>query len=532
MDSDASQMEDQSEARADAPDSHADAPGSRADVPNSRAVSRSIFQSDFVGGLTIGAIYLIYHLPSISRFLYRLPGRAIMGLTWFAFGTFFRLVAFTPLLFGKRPVGYTGFCYLLLFPFYSRWLAALRLGAFPTGASLRNYIQDSMSKTYNGPSQHWEGLAGSDPESDKAKRIQRLLSSANFEYLKSRGIESRRRHQLDLPDHIKCSINLTQFASGFNNLVLEVAFSDNVYWIARIPHQVLDDGARTSMLSEIATMKIIQKHTTIPIPRVFDFEVSADQPFGYPYVLMEFRGGRMVPNSVATDVPPQDQAKVAKQLANVFVELQNLTFSRIGRLWCGEDADQPPDFIPMDWHSSPGPLDTSLEYFYNQRQGENREIMAMHPGGPDWLTACWVLKNTLTHIIIEDRVRGPLSPVAQAAPLEQLSVCPEFATFPLAPDEENRPIVELKNLVIDAIREMERGQAKKPPLDNPEAVVTTNLTPLSTYMASQGAEVTYRQYMASPRASLGAGKLLAKIIYGDSISWGQLREVYGTMPVL
>ncbi|KAF5009190.1 hypothetical protein FDECE_4555 [Fusarium decemcellulare] len=408
-----------------------------------------------------------------------------------------------------------------------------------------------------GPSEHWEGLAGLDPESDKAKRIQHLLSSANFEYLKARGIESRRRHQLDLPDHIECSINLTQFASGFNNLVLEVAFSDNVYWIARIPHQVLDDGAKTSMLSEIATMKIIQKHTTIPIPRVFDFEVSADQPFGYPYAFMEFRGGRVLPNSVATDVLPQHQAKVAKQLANVFTELQNLTFSRIGRLWCGEDADQPPKIIPMDWHSSPGPLDTSLEYFYNQRQGENREIMAMHPDDPDWLTACWVLKNTLTQIIIEDRVRGPFPlchldlhfgnmlfddgynlmgvidwSSAQAAPLEQLSVCPEFATFPLAPDEENRPIVELKNLVIDAIRKMERGQAKKPPLDNPEAVVTTNLTPLSTYMASKGAEVTYRQYMASPRASLGAGKLLAKIIYGDSISWEQLREVYGMMPVL
>ncbi|KAJ4309092.1 hypothetical protein N0V84_011711 [Fusarium piperis] len=407
-----------------------------------------------------------------------------------------------------------------------------------------------------GPSEHWEGLAGLGPESDKAKRIQHLLSSANFEYLKARGIESRRRHQLDLPDHIECSINLTQFASGFNNLALEVAFSDNVYWIARIPHQALDDGARTSMLSEIATMKIIQKHTTIPIPRVFDFEASADQPFGYPYVFMEFRGGRTLPNSLATAVPPQHHTKVAKQLANVFAELQNLTFSRIGRLWCGEDADQPPEIIPMDWHSSPGPLDTSLEYFYNQRQGENREIVAMHPDDLDWLTACWVLKNTLTHIIIEDRVRGPfplchldlhfgnmlfddeynLTGVidwssAQAAPLEQLSVCPEFATFPALSNEENRPIVELKNLVIDAIREMERVQAKKPPLDNPEAVVTTNFTPLSTYMASKGAEVTYRQYMASPRRSLWAGKRLAKIIYGDSVSWEQLREVYGTMPL-
>jgi hypothetical protein len=103
----------------------------------------------------------------------------------------------------------------------------------------------------------------------------------------------------------------------------------------------------------------------------------------------------------------QYHAKVAKQFANVFAELQTLTFSRIGRLWCGETAGQPVEIIPMAWHHSPGPLDTSLEYFYNQRQGENREIVALHPNNADWLTACWVLKAALAHTVIEDRVRGP-----------------------------------------------------------------------------------------------------------------------------
>ncbi|KEY74450.1 hypothetical protein S7711_04488 [Stachybotrys chartarum IBT 7711] len=408
------------------------------------------------------------------------------------------------------------------------------------------------------PSDHWQGFAVLGSDSDKDKRIQLLLSSANFEYLKSRGVESRRRHQPDLPPHVSCSVNLAHFTSGFNNVVLELAFSDGVYWIARIPHQALDDGDRTSMLSEIATMKIIQQYTTIPVPRVFDFEISADQAFGYPYVFIEYLGGRTLPNGLATTIPHQYHTKVAKQLANVFTELQNLTFSRIGRLWCGENADQPIEIIAMAWHSSPGPLETSLEYFYNQRQGENREIIIMHPDDSDWLTACWVLKTALTHIIIEDRIRGPfplchldlhfgnmlfdneynLTGVidwssAQAAPLEQLSVCPEFVTFPGLSDEENRPIVELKNLVVESIREMERVQEKRPPLDIPEVDIALhpNLTPLSTYMASTSAEVTYRQYIASPRGSLWAGKMVAKIIYGKNVAWEQLKEVYGTMPL-
>lgn len=86
------------------------------------------------------------------------------------------------------------------------------------------------------------------------------------------------------------------------------------------------------MLSEIATMKVVREHTATPVPQVFYFEVSADQPFGYPYILMEALDGRTFPDGLATAIPAQHRAKVAKQLANVLAELQNLTFSRIGRL--------------------------------------------------------------------------------------------------------------------------------------------------------------------------------------------------------
>lgn len=126
-------------------------------------------------------------------------------------------------------------------------------------------------------------------------------------------------------------------------------------------------------------MNIIRKRTCIPVPQIFEFEMSTDQPFGYPYVLREYLGGRTLDNGLAVSIPLQYHTKVAKQLANVFLELQNLTFTRIGRLWCGETAAQPVEIIAMAWHYSPGPLETSLEYFYNHRQGKNRETMAMHP---------------------------------------------------------------------------------------------------------------------------------------------------------
>ena len=414
------------------------------------------------------------------------------------------------------------------------------------------------------PSGDWLGFAELSSESNRYKQVELVLSSANFEHLKDRALRSRRRHDTNALPDLDCSINLAQFTTGFDNLVLELAFSDDVFWIARIPHRAINDDTKTLLLSEIATLKIISQRTTIPVPRVFDFEMSSDQPFGYPYVLMQYLGGRTVTNGLADSIPQEHHSKVAKQLANVFAELQCLTFSRIGRLWCGETVDEPVEIIPMAWHHSPGPLGTSLEYFYHQRRGENREIIALHPDDADWLTACWVLNTAMGQIVIEDRVQGPfplchldlhfgnllfddeynLTGVidwsnAQAAPLEQLSVCPELVVFPGRSDEKNQPIVEFKKLVIHFLKvkedEIVKAESDREgglfPLDQQQGTSeqSRRLTPLSAYMDSASAELMHRQYMASPKGSLWAGKRVAKLMYGEHVSWEQLKEVYGRM---
>lgn len=415
-----------------------------------------------------------------------------------------------------------------------------------------------------GPLDDWTGFSNISAESEKYGLIKHVLFSANFEHMKQRAINSRRDQQIDLPIDVDCDINLTKFATGFCNLVIKIAFSDNVCWVARIPYRAIDDNTKTSMLSEIATMKIIRQRTNIPVARIFDFDMSMANPFGFPYTLMECLEGHKL-GGVARSIPQEHHAKAAKQFANVFAELQNLTFNRIGRLWCGETADEPIKIIPMAWHHSPGPLETSLEYFYNQRHGDNRKIMALYPDNPDQLTTCWVLKTTLPYIIIEDRVRGPfplchldlhagnllfddeynLTGVidwsnAQAAPLEQLSVSPELSIFPGRSEEYNRLIVEFKELVIQFLKEMETEKVKEEtneeesssPELKKETQQSQRLTPLSTCMASVNAELMHRQYMATPRGSLFAGKRSAHLIYGERITWEQLREVYGRMPFL
>jgi hypothetical protein len=399
------------------------------------------------------------------------------------------------------------------------------------------------------PSEHWEGFNDLKASSEKYELVRQVISNANFRHLETCAIESRQRLQPELSSRVSCSANLTQFTTGFNNVVVELTFSDQTCWLARIPYRTFDSNERISLLSEIATMRAIRERTKIPVSHIYAFNMSAEQPFGYPYVLMEYLGGRSLDIGIATSVPPEHHEKVANQLANVFAELQKLTFDRIGRLWCGENVDEPLEIVAMGWHCTPGPLDTSLEYLYNQQQEQNREIMTLHPGDPDWLTACWVLKTAIARVVIEDRIRGPfplchldlhfgnmlfdndfnLTGIidwsnAQAAPLEQLSVCPELIIFPGRSDEDNKPIVDLRRMVIRFLQEAESYDEGS--LPGKKAFT------LSKYMASGSAEIMHRLHMASPKGSLFAGKRVAELMYGKSVTWEQLKEVYGAMPLL
>lgn len=130
---------------------------------------------------------------------------------------------------------------------------------------------------------------------------------------------------------------------------------------------------RSALSREIATMKLVRARTSIPVPQIFDFEPSAEQPLKFPYVLMEHLPGQAMSTRLAKSVLPECLEKVASQMAQVFSELQKVNFDRIGRLWAGERADQGVEIIPMSWHPWYGPLATSLEYFYGHRQAKSRK---------------------------------------------------------------------------------------------------------------------------------------------------------------
>jgi hypothetical protein len=418
------------------------------------------------------------------------------------------------------------------------------------------------------------------------EQIHRVLDSAEFRYLEHQALAARKLVETDLDVAIECCIDPTVFSYGSNSVVFEVAFSDNVYWVAKVQHAATRDSDVVYMLSEIATMKLVQERTKIPVPRVFGHQARSSDDFKFPFILMEFLPGRDVGRPLARGVPAVYLPKVAKQLADVLFQLENeLSFKEIGIIWRGTDYAGPAKIISLPSKNHEYDLNrlpsthsdspkTSLEWFYNHRQKENREVMDKHPNNSEWNTACWVLTDAISHIIVEDRVHGPfplchmdfhhgnllfdeeynLTGVldwryAQTVPLERLALSPEFRAGPLIPDEQKKSVARFLSLMRASLQDSQREAARVERLgsnilagptsdgsrdDKSEAEAESEdgvdagdfqhaqQTTLADIFGTKQAEIAGRCILGNPRVALWFGRMVQELIFGEHISWEQM----------
>ncbi|KAH8174145.1 phosphotransferase enzyme family protein [Sarocladium implicatum] len=401
------------------------------------------------------------------------------------------------------------------------------------------------------PGTAWLGLRALEPGALR-DQIQDALTSIDLRKLEDVALKARLMQDTTVEPGTTCAIDPSVFTHGWNNIVLEVAFSDSVYWVARIQHVSVDPSEvpdnSVNLQSEIATMGIARERTTIPIPKVFTYNIAPDNEIGRPYLLMESLPGRVLGGPVALHVPPEHLPKVATQLADAMFQLSCLTFDRLGRLWRNDSDKNVVEILPLDSGaaapeaSAPG---TSPEWFYQHRQEANTQALEHHTGDEEWLTACWVLKIAVSHIVVESRLRGPFPlchldlhhgnllfddeynlvgvidwSEAQTVPMERLAVSPEFVTFPAGADENNQKIIRFRQLVIEHLQHLEVASKE----------AEGDLGPfLSQVIGSKRAEITHRCTYSFPHRALWDARLVAKLIYGDHISWEQLVLIYGQM---
>ena len=77
---------------------------------------------------------------------------------------------------------------------------------------------------------------------------------------------------------------------GSHHAVLTLVFADGVEWVLKIPAHGYSpfwtDAASRALTSEAQTMRLISQETTLPVPKVFAFDPTADK-LGCPLTLMQ-----------------------------------------------------------------------------------------------------------------------------------------------------------------------------------------------------------------------------------------------------
>lgn len=123
---------------------------------------------------------------------------------------------------------------------------------------------------------------------------------------------------------------------GNQNCHAEIAFVDNVKWLARFrlartsspPREVRDWILR----SEAATMTYLQWNTSIPTPIIFDWACESDPEnlLGVGYILMEQLDGKSLDWQAAN---PEQRDKITRQLVDMFLEIERHPFNAMGSLF-------------------------------------------------------------------------------------------------------------------------------------------------------------------------------------------------------
>jgi hypothetical protein len=128
---------------------------------------------------------------------------------------------------------------------------------------------------------------------------------------------------------VGCRLGSINF--GGSNMVRQVIFEDGVKWVARVPmprrivgnhgeltieskEEYWTEERAKDMQSQTYTVMYIREHSEIPVPKIFAFDITKNNSFGAPFILMECVMGNCIMD-ISRQIPKQYQEKVHGAIA-------------------------------------------------------------------------------------------------------------------------------------------------------------------------------------------------------------------------
>ncbi|KAF2171727.1 hypothetical protein M409DRAFT_63333 [Zasmidium cellare ATCC 36951] len=146
----------------------------------------------------------------------------------------------------------------------------------------------------------------------------------------------------------KNSEDIVQFqklGEGASNRAFIVRMRDGPSLVARIPYMATVPRGFV-VASEVATMEFLPSKG-IPVPKVYGYSTSTNNPAGVEYILMEYGSGRIL-SEIWDDMNQQDRPKTLSNIIEVENRLFSIRLPASGSIYFSKDMPQGARGVPID----------------------------------------------------------------------------------------------------------------------------------------------------------------------------------------
>jgi len=192
------------------------------------------------------------------------------------------------------------------------------------------------------------------------------------------------------------------FAVGREHVVFEIISLTSVA-IVRIRKPPLSklsesqfqrEHSAQDMCDEITTLKYVSEHTTIPVPRIYDYDAGSDNSLGAPYMLMEEMPGHLVHH---LRIPQSKVQHVYAQISDIVLQLSKLRFPRIG-------LSSQQECVLEDYHRL-NAFESSKEFYL--ARAERFYAQRMQQCDVNWKALAWLYLQAIPLICNPSIDNGP-----------------------------------------------------------------------------------------------------------------------------
>ncbi|CAI6092166.1 unnamed protein product [Clonostachys chloroleuca] len=138
---------------------------------------------------------------------------------------------------------------------------------------------------------------------------------------------------------------------GSFNILYPLHFEDGMRWLAKVPINGVpgkwDQLSADAMVSEVNTMRLLNRETTIPLPEVFWFSSTTENDVKCPYILLSFISGMPLYDvwfghrlsGVDMETTHERRMRALRDIGEAMSQLGKFSFNSSGFLKFDEEGD-------------------------------------------------------------------------------------------------------------------------------------------------------------------------------------------------